>query len=62
MYVQLNFMERTYTLKRRAEQQADTRRHIVDAALDLHISVGPVRATFSMAAEQWFSRRLRDMS
>jgi hypothetical protein len=34
-------MTRTYTLKRRAEQQAETRQRIVEAAVDLHGSVGP---------------------
>jgi len=45
-------MTRTYTLKRRAEQQADTRRRIVEAAVDLHSSVGPARTTVSMIAER----------
>ena len=45
-------MTRTYTLKRRAEQQADTRRRIVEAAVDLHSSVGPALTTFSMVAER----------
>ena len=45
-------MTRTYTLRRRAEQQADTRRRIVEAAVDLHGRVGPARTTFSMIAEQ----------
>jgi AcrR family transcriptional regulator len=45
-------MARTYTLKRRAEQQADTRRRIVEAAVDLHGSVGPARTTISMIAER----------
>ncbi len=45
-------MTRTYTLKRRAEQQADTRRRIVEAAVDLHGSVGPARTTLSMVAER----------
>jgi AcrR family transcriptional regulator len=45
-------MTRTYTLKRRAEQQAETRRRIVEAAVDLHSSVGPARTTFSMVAEK----------
>jgi AcrR family transcriptional regulator len=43
---------RTYTLRRRAEQQAQTRRRIVEAAVDLHGSVGPARTTFSMIAER----------
>src|SRR5690349_6213764 len=45
-------MARTYTLKRRAEQQADTRRRIVDAAVALHGSVGPASTTLSMVAEK----------
>ena len=45
-------MTRTYTLKRRAEQQAQTRQRIVEAAIDLHSSVGPARTTFSMVAER----------
>ncbi len=45
-------MTRTYTLKRRAEQQADTRRRIVEAAIELHGRVGPALTTFSMVAEQ----------
>lgn len=45
-------MARTYTLKRRAEGQADTRRRIVEAAIDLHGTVGPARTTVSMIAER----------
>lgn len=45
-------MARKYTLKRRAEQQAETRQRIVDAALKLHSAVGPNRTTFSMVAEE----------
>jgi AcrR family transcriptional regulator len=45
-------MTRTYTLKRRAEQQAQTRRRIVEAAVDLHGSVGPALTTLSMIAER----------
>lgn len=45
-------MTRTYTQKRRAEQQAETRRRIVEAAIDLHGSVGPALTTFSMVAER----------
>lgn len=45
-------MTRTYTLRRRAEQQAQTRRRIVEAAVDLHGSVGPAATTFSMVAER----------
>jgi AcrR family transcriptional regulator len=45
-------LSRTYTLKKRAEQQAETRQRIVDAAVDLHSSVGPAATTFSMVAER----------
>lgn len=45
-------MARTYTLKKRAEQQAETRQRIVDAAIELHGSVGPARTTVSMIAER----------
>jgi AcrR family transcriptional regulator len=45
-------MKRPYTLRKRAEQQADTRRRIVEAAVELHSSVGPAQTTFSMIAER----------
>ena len=45
-------MTRTYTLKRRAEQQAETRRRIVEAAVDLHGGIGPALTTISMVAER----------
>ena len=45
-------MTRAYTLRRRAEQQAETRRRIVEAAVALHGSVGPAQTTFSMVAER----------
>lgn len=45
-------MTRTYTLKRRAEQQAETRQRIVEAAVALHSSIGPAQTTFSMVAER----------
>src|SRR6476659_4787384 len=45
-------MARTYTLKRRAEQQADTRRRIVEAAMALHGTIGPAQTTYSMVAER----------
>lgn len=47
-----NAMTRPYTQKRRAEQQAETRRRIVDAAVDLHGRIGPAHTTFTMVAEQ----------
>jgi AcrR family transcriptional regulator len=45
-------MARTYALKRRAERQAQTRRRIVEATLDLHSTLGPARTTISDVAER----------
>jgi AcrR family transcriptional regulator len=45
-------MARTYTLGRRAEKQAETRQRIVEAAVELHGTVGPASTTFSMVAER----------
>jgi AcrR family transcriptional regulator len=45
-------MARTYTLKRRAESQAETRLRIVEAAVKLHGTVGPAHTSISMVAEE----------
>lgn len=45
-------MTRRYTMKRRAERQAETRRRIVEAAVALHGSVGPALTSMSMVAER----------
>ncbi len=45
-------MARSYTLKKRAEQQEETRRRIVEAAVDLHGTVGPGRTSVSMIADR----------
>lgn len=45
-------MARTYTLRRRADRQAETRRRIVEAAVELHGTIGPARTTFTMVAER----------
>jgi AcrR family transcriptional regulator len=45
-------MARTYTLKRRAESQSETRRRIVEAAVELHSTIGPAATTVSMIAEK----------
>jgi AcrR family transcriptional regulator len=45
-------MTRTYTMTRRAEQQAETQQRIVEAAVELHSSVGPALTTVSMVAER----------
>ena len=44
--------KRRYTLGRRAENQADTRRRIVEATVDLHAEVGPARTSISAIAER----------
>jgi AcrR family transcriptional regulator len=43
---------RTYELKRRAERQQQTRQRIVEAAVELHTTVGPSRATVTAIAER----------
>jgi AcrR family transcriptional regulator len=45
-------MGRKYELKKRAERQEETRRRIVEAAVDLHGTVGPVRTSVSAIAER----------
>ncbi len=45
-------MTRNYTLGRRAESQAETRKRIVEAAVALHSTVGPANTTVSMIAEK----------
>jgi AcrR family transcriptional regulator len=43
---------RTYELKQRAERQRETRRRIVEAAVALHSTLGPARATVTAIAER----------
>jgi AcrR family transcriptional regulator len=45
-------MTRGYTLRRRAEQQAETRLRIVEAAVELHGQLGPAHTTLSTVAER----------
>jgi AcrR family transcriptional regulator len=45
-------MSRRYELKQRAQRQAETRRRIVHAAVELHTSEGPARTTISAIAER----------
>jgi AcrR family transcriptional regulator len=45
-------MARGYQLKKRAERQEETRRRIVEAAVDLHGTVGPARTSISAIAER----------
>ncbi len=50
--------KRKYELKKRAEQQRETRRRIVQATLALHESVGPLAASISAIAKQAGVERL----
>lgn len=45
-------MARTYELKKRAERMQETRRRIVDAAVQLHTSLGPARTSLAAVAER----------
>jgi AcrR family transcriptional regulator len=49
---------RKYTMRKRAELQEETRARIVDAAIDLHESVGPARTTISAIADRAGVERL----
>lgn len=51
-------VQRKYELKRRAERQAETRRRIVEAAVELHGTIGPSRTTISAIAERAGVQRL----
>lgn len=44
--------KRSYRLGRRADKQEETRRRIVEAAVDLHCTLGPARTTVSQIAER----------
>jgi AcrR family transcriptional regulator len=43
--------KRKYELKKRAEEMAETRRRITEAAIELHGTAGPARTTMSAVAE-----------
>lgn len=43
---------RTYELRERAERQAETRQRIVEAAVELHTTLGPARTTVKAIAER----------
>jgi AcrR family transcriptional regulator len=45
-------MKRSYTKGKRAEQEAETRLRIIEAALALHSEFGPAQTTVSMIAER----------
>jgi AcrR family transcriptional regulator len=44
--------KRPYRMKVRAERQADTRRRIVEAAVELHSTLGPSKTSLSAVAER----------
>jgi AcrR family transcriptional regulator len=44
--------KRKYELKRRAQEMAETRRRITEAAVALHGTIGPARTTMSAVAER----------
>ncbi len=44
--------KRPYRMKARAERQAETRRRIVEAAVELHTTLGPARTSISAIAER----------
>ena len=44
--------KRPYRLNRRAEKQQETRRRIVEAAVELHSTLGPARTTVAQVAER----------
>lgn len=43
---------RSYRMRKRLEDVEETRRRIIDAAVDLHGSVGPAKTTFSAVADR----------
>ena len=43
---------RSYRLGKRAEKQEETRRRIVEAAVDLHSTIGPARTSVAQIAER----------
>jgi AcrR family transcriptional regulator len=45
-------MTRPYTLGKRAEKKAETRQRIVEAAVDLHGTIGPALTTMSQIADR----------
>lgn len=51
-------MPRKYTLKKRAEKQAETREQILDAIVALHEELGPAQTTISAIAERAGVQRL----
>ena len=44
--------KRPYRMRARAERQAETRQRIVEAAVELHASIGPAKTSLSAVAER----------
>ena len=51
-HVSLFSVSRSYQLKRRAERQDQTRQRIIEAAIELHQTIGPAATTVSEIAER----------
>jgi AcrR family transcriptional regulator len=51
-------MARKYQLKQRAQRQAETRQRIIEAAVELHTTIGPAQTTLSAIAERAGVERL----
>src|SRR3954468_2933551 len=58
VFSQMPETKRKYELKKRAERQAETRRRIVEATVQLHQEVGPAKTTISEVAERAGVQRL----
>lgn len=51
-------MARKYQLKQRAQRQEETRQRIIEAAVELHTTIGPAQTTLSAIAERAGVERL----
>lgn len=51
-------MARKYQLKQRAQRQEETRQRIIEAAVELHTTIGPAQTTISAIAERAGVERL----
>lgn len=51
-------MARKYQLKQRAQRQEETRQRIIDAAVELHTTIGPAQTTISAIAQRAGVERL----
>lgn len=51
-------MARKYQLKQRAQRQEETRQRIIEAAVELHTTIGPAQTTMSAIAERAGVERL----